>query len=246
MPMRVHRPASKAYPVPASPPPCTTSAGVARQHSKADDMPWQRGEGSAPGWPSRPFLPSLPSFPGAPSLPVAPASKKSETLRPAIRAKPSHKRNRKTRQPKARTFLARSAVLARRADGASLAISTRSAVLARSTVHTIHTMNARCTIQAVFPRRAVSTCASNRGKCEAPQSEDAQSRLCVAPKAGIVHTGTIMCERAWRSMRDRQGKLTVLARLALSAGLARRTCISDRNELTPDERALGIYSPSPS
>jgi len=152
-------------------------------------------------------------------------------------------------QPKARTFLARSAflaVLARRADGASLAIGTRSAVLARSTVHTIHPMNARCTIQAVFPRRAVSTCASNRGKCEAPQSEDAQSRLCVAPKAGIVHNGTIMCERAWRSMRDRQGKLTILARLALSAGLARRTCISDRNELTPDERALGIYSPSPS
>jgi hypothetical protein len=115
-------------------PTCTTSAGVARQHSKADDMPWRRGEGSAPGWPSRPFLPSLPSLPGAPSLPVAPASKKSDTLRPAaIRAKPSHKRNRKTRQPKARTFLARSAflaVLARRADGASLAISTRSAVLA--------------------------------------------------------------------------------------------------------------------
>ena len=204
-----------------------------------------RGEDSrVPGSPFRPLapplpsLPSLPSFPGAPSLPVAPASKKRDTLRPAaIRAKPSHKRNRKTRQPKARTFLARSAVLARRADGASLAIGTRSAVLARSTVHT---MNARCTIQAVFPRRAVSTCASNRGKCEAPQSEDAQSRLCVAPKAGIVHTGTIMCERAWRSMRDRQGKLTVLARLALSAGLARRTCISDRNELTPDERALGI------
>ena len=67
-------------------------------------------------------------------MPVAPASKKSETPRPAaIRAKPSHKRNRKARQPKARTFLARSAVLAvlaRRADGASLAISTRSAVLA--------------------------------------------------------------------------------------------------------------------
>ena len=99
MPMRVHRHACKAYPVPVSPPPCTMSAGVARQHSKADDMPWQRGEGSVPGWPSRPFLPSLPSFPGAPSLPVAPASKKSETLRPAIRAKPSHKRNRKTGQP---------------------------------------------------------------------------------------------------------------------------------------------------
>ena len=163
------------------------------------------------------------------------------------RSEPSQATNATARQGnQARTFLARSAVLARRADGASLAIGTRSAVLARSTVHTVHTMNARCTIQAVFPGRAVSTCASNRGKCEAPQSEDAQSRLCVAPKAGIVHTGTMMCERAWRSMRDRQGKLTVLARLALSAGLARRTCISDRNELTPDERALGIYSPSPS
>ena len=95
MPMRVHRHASKAYPVPVSPPPCTMSAGVARQHSTAEDMPWRRGEGSVPGWPSRPFLPllpSLPSFPGAPSLPVAPASKKSETLRPAIRAKPSHKK----------------------------------------------------------------------------------------------------------------------------------------------------------
>ena len=171
-------------------------------------------------------------------------TRNAQTRRNPSQAKPQTQLQ--DRQPKARTFLARSAVLARRADGASLAISTRSAVLARSTVHTIHTMNARCTIQAVFPRRAVSTCASNRGKCEAPQSQDAQSRLCVAPKAGIVHTGTIMCERAWRSMRDRQGKLTVLARLALSAGLARRTCISDRNELTPDERALGIYSPSPS
>ena len=115
------------------------------------------------------------------------------------------KRNRKTGQPKARTFFARSAVLAvlaRRADGASLAISTRSAVLASSTVHA---MNARCTIQAVFPGRAFSTCASNRAKCEAPQS---QSRLFDAPKhrKQIFGTnGAIMCERAWRSMRDRQG-----------------------------------------
>lgn len=112
------------------------------------------------------------------------------------------KRNRKTGQPKARTFFARSAVLARRADGASLAISTRSAVLASSTVHA---MNARCTIQAVFPGRAFSTCASNRAKCEAPQS---QSRLFDAPKHRkqiFCTNGAIMCEQAWRSMRDRQG-----------------------------------------